>query len=345
MTDYPASTVNELLAQTAANAPAIGAPGRPWMTHEGLRTQMRQTVDALNAIGIGRNDRVAIVLPNGPEMASAFVSIAAGATTAPLNSAYRTEEFAFYLGDLNAKALVIGEGMESPARAVAEAMNIPIVELIAGDGAAGTFTLRAPDSMRGAPSRTGLAEADDVALVLHTSGTTSRPKIVPLRHVNITASATHIRNTLHLTPDDVCLNIMPLFHIHGLIAATLSSLGAGASVFCSSGFNAFRFFTWFQEANPTWWTAVPTMHQTILGLAGRHEETIRKGRLRFIRSSSSSLPPQVMEEMERVFGVPVIELVRHDRGRASDDLQPAAARKALPRLGRHRRRSRRSHHG
>lgn len=307
MTDYPASTVNELLAQTAANAPAIGAPGRPWMTHEGLRTQMRQTVDALNAIGIGRNDRVAIVLPNGPEMASAFVSIAAGATTAPLNSAYRTEEFAFYLGDLNAKALVIGEGMESPARAVAEAMNIPIVELIAGDGAAGTFTLRAPDSMRGAPSRTGLAEADDVALVLHTSGTTSRPKIVPLRHVNITASATHIRNTLHLTPDDVCLNIMPLFHIHGLIAATLSSLGAGASVFCSSGFNAFRFFTWFQEANPTWWTAVPTMHQTILGLAGRHEETIRKGRLRFIRSSSSSLPPQVMEEMERVFGVPVIE--------------------------------------
>ena len=139
MTDYPASTVNELLAQTAANAPAIGAPGRPWMTHEGLRTQMRQTVDALNAMGIGRNDRVAIVLPNGPEMASAFVAIACGATTAPLNPAYRAEEFEFYLGDLNAKALVIGEGMESPARAVAEAMNIPIVELIAGDGAAGDF--------------------------------------------------------------------------------------------------------------------------------------------------------------------------------------------------------------
>ena len=233
MTDYPASTVNELLAQTAAGAPAIGAPGRPWMTHAGLRAQMQQTVDALNAIGIGRNDRVAIVLPNGPEMACAFIAIAAGATTAPLNPAYRTEEFAFYLADLSAKALVIGEGMESPARAVAEATNIPIVELIAGDGAAGTFTLRAPDSMRGAPSRTGLAEADDVALVLHTSGTTSRPKIVPLRHVNIIASATHIRNTLRLTADDVCLNIMPLFHIHGLIAATLSSLGAGASVFCS----------------------------------------------------------------------------------------------------------------
>ena len=133
MTDYPASTVNELLAQTAAGAPAIGAPGRPWMTHAGLRAQMQQTVDALNAIGIGRNDRVAIVLPNGPEMACAFIAIAAGATTAPLNPAYRTEEFVFYLADLSAKALVIGEGMESPARAVAEATNIPIVELIAGE--------------------------------------------------------------------------------------------------------------------------------------------------------------------------------------------------------------------
>ncbi len=128
MTDYPASTVNELLAKTAADTPAIGAPGRPWMTHGGLRAQIERTVTALNALGIGRNDRVAIVLPNGPEMATSFLSIAAGATTAPLNPAYRTEEFAFYLGDLHARALVIAEGMESPARAVADAMNIPIIE-------------------------------------------------------------------------------------------------------------------------------------------------------------------------------------------------------------------------
>ena len=326
MTDYPASTVNELLAKTAAGARAIGAPGRPWMTHAGLRAQIERTVTALNGLGIGRNDRVAIVLPNGPEMATSFLSIAAGATTAPLNPAYRTEEFTFYLSDLNAKALVIAEGMESPARAVAESMNIAIIDLVPGDDAAGSFTLRAPDGMRGTAAQAGLAQADDVALVLHTSGTTSRPKIVPLRHVNITASATHIRNTLHLTPDDVCLNIMPLFHIHGLIAATLSSLGAGASVFCSPGFNAFRFFTWFQEANPTWWTAVPTMHQAILGLAGRHEETIRKGRLRFIRSSSSSLPPQVMEQMEKVFGVPVIEaygMTEASHQMASNPLPPA----------------------
>ncbi len=153
----------------------------------------------------------------------------------------------------------------------------------------------------------GMAEADDVALILHTSGTTSRPKIVPLRHFNVTASAYNIATTLALGPDDVCLNIMPLFHIHGLIAATLASLAAGAAVCCTSGFNAFRFYTWLEHVRPTWYTAVPTMHQTILELAPRHAAAIAAGRLRFIRSSSSSLPPQVMIAMEATFGVPVIE--------------------------------------
>jgi oxalate---CoA ligase len=308
MIEYPADTITDLLARAPGLGQAIGAPGRSWLTHDALRGLVGRTVADLNRMGIGRGDRVAIVLPNGPEMAAAFVAIGAGATTAPLNPAYKMEEFDFYLGDLNAKALVIAEGMESPSRAVAEARGIPVVELAPdAGGPAGTFNFAAPPGLSGPPARPGPAEAEDVALVLHTSGTTSRPKIVPLRHVNVTASAYHIGATLRLTHDDVCLNIMPLFHIHGLIAATLSSLAAGASVFCTPGFNAFRFFTWFEEARPTWYTAVPTMHQAILGLAGRHKEAIKAGRLRFIRSSSSSLPPQVMEAMEQTFGVPVIE--------------------------------------
>ncbi|HEY6434852.1 MAG TPA: acyl--CoA ligase [Acetobacteraceae bacterium] len=308
MTDYPADTVVELLSRGAAADRAIGAPGRTWLTHGRLRELVRRTVGDLNRLGIGRNDRVAIVLPNGPEMATSFVTIAAAATTAPLNPAYKTEEFEFYLSDLNARALVIQQGMDSPARAVASARNIPIIELVPQpDGPAGTFTLAPPARMSGTPNQGGTAGAQDVALVLHTSGTTSRPKIVPLRHINITASAYHIGATLKLTPDDVCLNIMPLFHIHGLMAATLASLAAGGGVCCSPGFNAFRFFGWFNEVRPSWFTAVPTMHQAILNLAGRNEAAIRNGRLRFIRSSSSSLPPQVMERMEAVFGVPVIE--------------------------------------
>jgi acyl-CoA synthetase (AMP-forming)/AMP-acid ligase II len=308
LTHYPADTVLALLARGAEAAPAIGAPGRPWLTHGGLRALASRTIADLNRLGIGRNDRVAMVLANGPEMAAGFIAIAAGATTAPLNPAYKSDEFDFYLSDLNARALVIQQGMDSPARAVAAARAIPVIELVpAADGPAGAFTLAPASLMSGTPAHPGPAEAQDVALVLHTSGTTSRPKIVPLRQINITASAYNIGESLALTPDDVCLNIMPLFHIHGLIAATLSSIAAGAAVSCTPGFNAFRFFAWFDEVRPTWYTAVPTMHQAIHGLAARNKEIIARGRLRFIRSSSASLPPQVMEAVEQVFGVPVIE--------------------------------------
>ena len=195
--------------------------------------------------------------------------------------------------------------MDSPALAVAAARNIPLLWLKPGQ-VAGNFTLHGPDAAAPA-ARGGFAEDGDIALVLHTSGTTSRPKIVPLSHINVTASAYHIGQTLALTPDDVCLNIMPLFHIHGLIAASLSSIAAGASVVCTPGFNALKFFAWFEEAHPTWYTAVPTMHQAILTRAERNREIIAKGRLRLIRSSSSSLPPQVMEALEATFHVPVIE--------------------------------------
>jgi acyl-CoA synthetase (AMP-forming)/AMP-acid ligase II len=146
-----------------------------------------------------------------------------------------------------------------------------------------------------------------VALVLHTSGTTSRPKLVPLTHRNVCASAHHIAATLELSPMDRCLNVMPLFHIHGLMAAVLASLEAGGSVFCTPGFSALKFFSWLQEADPTWYTAVPTMHQAILARAERNPRILAAARLRFVRSSSSSLPPRVMAELEKTFRAPVIE--------------------------------------
>lgn len=308
MFDYPADTVFSLLSGTPEDAPAVGAPGRTWLTHGGLRALAGRTVQALNDAGIGRGDRVAIVLPNGPEAASSFVAIASGATTAPLNPAYKKDEFAFYMNDLKARALVVQSGVETPARDAAAEAAIPVVELTPEhEGAAGEFTLRFTRPSARPAERPGMAEAGDIALILHTSGTTSRPKIVPLRQANVTASAYHIKETLALQPDDVCLNIMPLFHIHGLIAATLASLAAGASVCCTPGFNAFRFFTWFNEVRPTWYTAVPTMHQTILELAPRHRDAIANGRLRLVRSSSASLPPPVMSALETTFGVPVIE--------------------------------------
>jgi oxalate---CoA ligase len=303
---YPADTLYGLLARGAASAPAIGAPGRTWLSHDGLRALAARTVATLNGFGIGRGDRVALVLPNGPEMAAAFLAMGCGVTAAPLNPSYKADEFDFYLSDLNAHALAIAEGMDSPARAVAASRGIPIVEVVPGE-AAGEFSLRPQAPLSGTPRLAGMAEAEDIALVLHTSGTTSRPKIVPLRHINVTASAYHVGAALALSGEDVCLNIMPLFHIHGLIAATLASVAAGGAVCCTSGFNAFRFFGWLDEVRPTWVTAVPTMHQALLPYAERNKDIIAKGRLRLLRSSSASLPPQVMTALEAAFGVPVLE--------------------------------------
>jgi oxalate---CoA ligase len=305
-----ATSIAQLIEGGAEDAPAITAPERAPLTYGELRSQLAHTAKRLGELGIRRNDRVAIVLPNGPEMATAFVGISAAATSAPLNPAYRGDEYAFYLEDLAARALVVERGSESPAIEIARKLSIPVLELaFSSSDPAGRFELAATGALPtpAAGAMSGLADADDVALVLHTSGTTSRPKQVPLTQRNVCASARSIRATLELEPSDRCLNIMPLFHIHGLMAALLASLSGGASVCCTPGFNALRFFAWLDDARPTWYTAVPTMHQAILARAERNRESVARARLRFVRSSSASLPPQVLKELESTFGVPVIE--------------------------------------
>ncbi|MBS1136709.1 MAG: AMP-dependent synthetase, partial [Proteobacteria bacterium] len=221
------TTLKEMLVTGADAATAIAAPGVPGLTYAALRKLVANTIAAYNALGVGRNDRIGIVLANGPEMATAFIAVAAGATAAPLNPGYRADEFEFYLSDLNAKALIVAQGSDSPAVGVARKLNVPIIELIAHpELGAGSFELKAA-APAGAAANPGYAAADDVALVLHTSGTTSRPKIVPLSQRNVCASARNVRDTLALTAQDRGLNIMPLFHIHGLIAGVLAPLSAG----------------------------------------------------------------------------------------------------------------------
>ena len=318
--------LKDLLAHGADAAPAISAPGRSALSFGGLRTLIQDTVAALNGIGIGRNDRVAIVLPNGPEMASCFIACASGVTSAPLNPAYRADEFEFYLSDLNAKALIVERGSASPAVEVAQKLGVRIVELLPQLAAgAGAFVLDVPAGP--ACAHGGFAQADDVSMVLHTSGTTSRPKIVPLSQKNLAASAQNIRDTLKFTATDCGLNIMPLFHIHGLIAGVMAPLAAGSQVFCTPGFNALKFFGWMDEAKPTWFTAVPTMHQAILTRASKNLDVIRRHPLRFMRSSSSSMPPQVIKEAEETFGAPLVEaygMTEATHQMASNPLPPAA---------------------
>ena len=305
------TTLAEMIALHAKQTPdaiAMSAPDSKPLSYAGLHQLVQQTVTQLNALGIGRGDRVGIVLPNCPDLATAFVAVASACTAAPLNMAYRADEFEFYLNDLKAKALIVATGSETPARAVAAKLGVAVLELDARPTlGAGHFELKGTALTNAEPSAVGMAQTGDIALILHTSGTTSRPKIVPLSHRNVCASARNISATLKLTQSDRELHIMPLFHIHGLIAGVLAPLAVGSQIFCTPGFNALKFFGWMKECKPTWYTAVPTMHQTILSRAAGNVDVIKANPLRFIRSSSSSMPTQVIAELEKVFGAPLIE--------------------------------------
>ena len=295
-------TLLDLLEQGAPSHAALVVPGGPVVTYDSLRRQVRALAAQLRAMGIDRGDRVAIVLPSGIESIVSFLAVAAAGTAAPLNPAYKPAEFEFYIEDTNARALITSDDAGGDARSVATASMLDIrakldeegrVTLTGGGGAAAAAAEVAP-------------EPDDVALVLHTSGTTSRPKRVPLAHRNLAVSVRNIVETYGLSPDDVSLCIMPLFHVHGLVASTLSTFHSGGTVVVPPRFNPMGFWPVVEQHKATWFSAVPTMFQALLSRA-RGESAQGAGNLRFIRSCSATLSPATMEHMESTFGVPIVE--------------------------------------
>jgi len=301
------STALPQLAPWQPAAVALMAPDRPSLSFAGLAALVSDICGDLAQRGVCRGTAVGIVLPNGPEMATCFLAVSALATAAPLNPSYGEDEFRFYLSDLDVKLLLCGQGMGEAARNAAKGLGIAVLDVVVDEGAkAGKFVLSG-DVQISAGGDAQLNGPDDFTLVLHTSGTTARPKIVGLRQRNLKASMTNIARTLALSADDICLNVMPLFHIHGLMAALSAQLAAGGTVVCTPGFNVLKFYGWLADFRPSWYSAVPTMHQAILARAARNVDTIAAARLRFIRSSSAALPDTVFRDLERVFGCPVVE--------------------------------------
>lgn len=310
-----------LIADHADHNPAavaLLAPGRVPLTYARLHAEIREHAHVLGALGIGREDRVALLLPNGPEAAVGFLATSAICVCAPLNSVCTANEIDAALFHLKPKVLIASPDLDAGKRAVAAKHGISVVTATpALKREAGVFTLSA-SSERGANDV--LPRPNDVALLLHTSGTTSQPKYVGLTHEHLCRSAENIARALQLSPEDRCLNVMPLFHVHGIVAAILSSLHTGASVVCSSGFRGRYFFQWLQEFQPTWYTAGPTMHAAIMARAAQHGDIPKRHSLRFIRSCSAPLPALVLRDLEHRFGVPVSGGLRHDRGRPPDRL-------------------------
>jgi acyl-CoA synthetase (AMP-forming)/AMP-acid ligase II len=295
------TTLLGLLASAPPDATAIALPDHNLrISYAQLRAQVAGMAGALAAAGIRRGDRVGMALPNGLPTIVAFLAAAEAGTAAPLNPGYKEEEFRFFLDDTSAKVLLLPPDGLDEARKAAGDVPILTVEM----DASGTLTLGGKPLGGSVPS----PAIDDVALILHTSGSTGRPKRVPLSHANLTISAHNIAATYQLTPDDVSLCVMPLFHVHGLVASTLATLASGGTVVVPSKFSPLSFWRVAREYGATWYSAVPTIHQLLLA---RVEPGAAKPagaeKLRFIRSCSASLPPQVMHDLEAAFGAPVLE--------------------------------------
>jgi len=282
-------------SHTAIVVPELGIN----VTYDSLRRQVFAMANALASAGIRRGDSVAIVLPNGLPAIVSFLAASIAGTAAPLNPAYPYEEFHFFLGDTNARILLCPPVGAEFARTAAADRNIPVFSVEMNE--------QGEVKMVGAPSGVTVAEptADGIALVLHTSGSTGRPKRVPLRHFNLAVSSANIASTYALTEEDVSLCIMPLFHIHGLIGSTMATLLSGGTVVVPTKFNALSFWRTVRENHVTWYSGVPTMHQLLLARA--HHKPPEADSLRFIRSCSAPLSPELIHKIEELFGVPFVE--------------------------------------
>src|SRR5215813_2232818 len=317
------NTLLELIQQAPAERTAIILPDSGIrITYKHFVDQVKAMADALASLGIQKGDRVATYLPNGLPAVVSFLAASVAGTAAPLNPGYREDEVNFYLEDTAAKVLLCPPDGAPEARQAAAARGVPVYAL----------EMDATGYVRivGAPTGKSASRPspDDTALVLHTSGSTGRPKRVPIMHRNLAASTKNIVATYNLTPEDVALCVMPLFHVHGLVASTLSTLLSGGTVAVPNKFNPLSFWRTVRDTKATWYSAVPTIHNLLLSRAGEDRPAGAEG-LRFIRSCSASLPAEMMEQMERVFGVPVLEAygMTEASHQMASNPQPPSARK------------------
>jgi acyl-CoA synthetase (AMP-forming)/AMP-acid ligase II len=316
------TTLLGLLAANPADQTAIILPEQNLrLTYGALRDQVKSVAEALSAHGVRRGDRVGMAFSNGLPVVVSFLAASEVGTAAPLNPSYKEDEFKFYLEDTSAKVLLLPPTGAEDARRAAASCNVKILAVdVDGDGRV-TVDGKLGGQSYQAPTPT------DVALILHTSGSTGRPKRVPLTHANLTISARNVAGTYALSAQDVSLCVMPLFHVHGLVASTLATLATGGTVVVPAKFSPLSFWRTVRDTGATWYSAVPTIHQLLLARAEKGSRPAGSENLRFIRSCSAALPPPVMADLEAAFGAPVLEaygMTEAAHQMASNPLPPAA---------------------
>ena len=286
-----------------SNKTSIIIPGGPNINYEDFRDEVEKIAGLLAGYGVNKGSAVSIVLENSLDFMVDFLAVTrAGAIAAPLNPAYTVDEFKFFMEDADAKLVIVSAGATAAIEA-ANSLSIPF--LISSVNSDGKVALSHEDNNLSKSIDPENPSPDDIALFLHTSGTTSRPKGVPLTHSNLMTSLNNIVKTYALTENDTALVVMPLFHVHGLIGVALSSLNSAGTIVIPPRFSASNFWQNQALTNATWYSAVPTIHQILLMRSDDDNAPTKS--FRFIRSCSASLAPSVFTDLESRFGAPVLE--------------------------------------
>ncbi len=318
----PGDSVLDIVRHHASllpHAPALLVPGSPLVSYRALVSAVEETCAELRNLGLGRADRVAVVPPEGPAGVVVLLSLLETAVCCPVNPAFSGSECQALLKVMNPRAVLVPSGMARSLRDAADQCRTAIVETsVPTPGAA------VRPRLSGVPLPPGgdPGEHKGDALLLRTSGTTAEGKIVALTRDNVVAAARATVRAYRLGPQDRRLNVMPLFHVQGLVGSMIASLVAGSSVVCLPSFDPAQTLRCLAEYEVTWFSASPTMHRKLLDL--------RPGplpRLRFVRCGSSALPTGLREELEAAYGVPVVESYGMSEAHqiASTPLSPAPA--------------------
>ncbi|WP_046497073.1 FadD7 family fatty acid--CoA ligase [Streptomyces odonnellii] len=263
----------------------------------------------LTGTGLRRGDAVGLVGANTAEFVVALLGAArAGVVVAPLDPALPEAQLSARVEALGARAVLLGP--TAPDAEPVARVPVPAWPLRVDISRTGTATATLDTGAlapRDVPAASGGPAARD-ALVLFTSGTTDRAKMVPLTHANVAASLRDICATYELGPGDATVAVMPFFHGHGLLAALLATLGSGGCVLLPERgrFAAHTFWDDVQAVAATWFTAVPTIHEILLDRSAHEYPGPQVAPLRFVRSCSAPLNTATQRALERTLGAPLL---------------------------------------
>jgi acyl-CoA synthetase (AMP-forming)/AMP-acid ligase II len=311
------TTLPEMLGRPDAGSDAVVDVDGRILQYEDLTGAVDRLAGQLAGVGVKRTTPIALLVPNGPPAAVAFLAATQAGIAAPINPALLPAEVDRLLTSLGTRLVIT---TTEPPKGLNGLADLRVLTLDPTRLAAGLCSSGRSFAM----GEYAQVRPEDTALILHTSGTTALPKKVALSHKNLTSSAHNIARWFDLSAADRCLNVMPLFHIHGLVGMLLATIAGGGSIVCTPGFDAFAFSRWLHDNRPSWFSAVPAIHQLILarGADGQRQDLP----LRFVRSSSAPLPPRVMRDVEDHYGVPMLEafgMTEASHQMAANPLPPA----------------------